>query len=154
MKACRICSGETKFSCVRCRSSVCNVCAVQADVNDEGYEETIYCVGICPNRKCPTKESTAKTTVHPFFAAKKRKRKCESTSVLTPPPKKVVTPRDVDSNSIEIQSAEKLRDSATALVMPEEDTAIVKPCQNFESELTGRKQKIFEGLIFDGRVDI
>ena len=47
MKACHICSGETKFSCVRCRSSVCNVCAEPADVNDEGYDEKIYCVGIC-----------------------------------------------------------------------------------------------------------
>ena len=139
MKACRICSEETKYSCVRCGSSVCNVCAEPADVNDEGYDETIYCVGIFPNRKCPTKESTAKTTVHPFFAAKKRKRKCESTSVLTPPPKKVVTPRDVDSNSIEIQSAEKLPDSATASVMPEKETqkenippAIVKPCKTLK----------------------
>ena len=101
MKACRICSGETKYSCVICRSSVCNICAEPANVNNEGYDETIFCVGLCLNRKCATKESTAKTTVHPLFAAiKKMRHKCESTSVLTPSPKKVLTPRDVDANSI------------------------------------------------------
>ena len=60
--------------------------------------------------------------------------------------------QDFDANRIEIQSAKKLpEDSATISVMPEEETkkekippAIIKPCENFESELTGLKQNLFE----------
>ena len=85
MKECYLCRGETKYSCVICQATLCNVCADPADVSETGYDEAVYCVGICPDRRCPENVTSRKPTlcqgnenVHPFFKAIARKRKSEA----------------------------------------------------------------------------
>ena len=71
MKECYVCRGETKYSCVICKATLCNVFADPADVNEKGYDEIVYCVGICPDRKCPEKVSKSlgqvNENIHPFL---------------------------------------------------------------------------------------
>ena len=89
MKDCYVCGRkDTKYSCILCESTVCNVCADLADEDEDGYDERIYRVGKCPDSKCPDSEKVSASkksgnegkdqNLHPFFKSRSRKRKTDS----------------------------------------------------------------------------
>ena len=47
---------ETKYSCIICGNTVCNICSKVVNDEDEGYDEMNYRVGKCPRNMCKVKE--------------------------------------------------------------------------------------------------
>ena len=73
---CSVCHHpNTKYSCISCAVTICNVCSVPANEDDLGYSEENYRVGkcqTCPDKKsCPAFESLCEDKVHLTLCSEK-----------------------------------------------------------------------------------
>lgn len=57
---CSSCSRDTKYRCIFCRESVCNVCSEVVSEDFEGYEEDQYLIGRCKDGLCTSKRKLTK----------------------------------------------------------------------------------------------
>ena len=54
---CNFCGRKgTKYRCILCENSVCNVCSDPGDEGDARYDEESYMVGKCPRGECSKKK--------------------------------------------------------------------------------------------------
>ena len=87
---CTFCERNTKYVCIKCSLTLCNICAVSASPTKKGYSEENKTVGLC--KKCndsnslevivegEKKSQNKQTSIFSAFKLKPRERKTPSSS--------------------------------------------------------------------------